>query len=78
MSIFIANENGDWWEYKPDQALYILNTEDLSEEDYEEVVERWGNLDGSEDYPDKLEKAIWEYGHAVFLEDRKLTRWTTE
>ncbi len=78
MSIFIANANGDWWQYIPGQALWILNTEDLSEQDRAELAETWGDLDGSEDYPDKLEKAIWKYGHAVFFEDNELTRWTTE
>lgn len=32
MPIFIANENGDWWEYRPGQKLYILDTQNLERE----------------------------------------------
>ena len=66
MAIFIANENGDWWEYKPGQVLYVLDTEELPAEKLAEIEENWGKLDGSEDYPDKLEKAIWAYGETYW------------
>ncbi len=72
MSIFIANENGDWWEYKPGQVLYVLNTDDLSSNKLAEIEEEWGKLDGSEDYPDKLHKPIWMYGHVLHLEEEDL------
>jgi hypothetical protein len=48
--IFIANENGDWWEYTPGEKLYVLDLNDPSpelqdwmacecdEEDHEEFV----------------------------------------
>ncbi len=62
MTIFIANENGDWWEYKPGQQLYVLDTDELTYEQEQEILPNWGKLDGSEDYPDKLEKLIWEMG----------------
>jgi len=28
MSLYIANENGDWWEFNPGDALYIMRPED--------------------------------------------------
>ena len=32
MAIFIANENGDWWEYQPNSVMYVLDTDDLPED----------------------------------------------
>ncbi len=78
MAIFIANANGDWWEYRPGQALWVLNTEDLDPADLADIEANWGKLDGSEDYPEKLERVIWTNGHAVFFEEDELTRWTTK
>ncbi len=68
MAIYLANENGDWWEYKPNQALWILNTDDLSAEQLQDITENWGPIDGSEDLPEKLERVIWKYGHPLYLE----------
>lgn len=64
MAIYIANENGDWWEHVPGSSLYILNTEDLAPEELAEIEENWGPLTEG-DLPDKLEKAIWQYGWEV-------------
>lgn len=55
----IANENGDWWEYKPGQQFYVLDTEEMDPADKAKAEEDWGPLDH---YPDKLERVIWEYG----------------
>ncbi len=75
MAIFIANENGDWWEYQQDGALWVLNTDDLNERQMAEIEEKWGPIDGSNlDYPDKLERAIWQYGHQIYFEGQDLTR----
>lgn len=30
--IFIANENGDWWQYTPGEKLYVLDMGDPSPE----------------------------------------------
>jgi hypothetical protein len=65
MAILIANENGDWWEFQPGESLYILNTDELTAEMESEILPNWGPLDGSEDYPDKLEKLIWQHGYTV-------------
>lgn len=64
MAIYIANENGDWWEYKPFSPLYVLDTDKLSPEHLAEIEENWGPLNDG-DLPDKLEKAIWHYGEVV-------------
>ncbi len=55
MAIFIQNVNGDWWEYRPGQALYILNTDDLPAEEQEDW-ETNGQMEG-----------VWiaEYGKEV-------------
>ena len=28
MSLYIANENGDWWEFNPGDVLYAMRPED--------------------------------------------------
>lgn len=65
MAILIANENGDWWQFQPGESLYILNTDELTDEQYRAIVTDWGDLDTMPDYPDKLEKCIWEHGEPV-------------
>jgi hypothetical protein len=74
MAIFIANENGDWWEYQPGQVLYVLNTDDLDDHATDDIANNWGHIDGSDDYPDKLEKAIWKHGHVLHLDEEDLRR----
>ena len=64
--IFIANENGDWWQFRPEDVLYILNTDDLPEE----IAKEWGYIDeNGEPNPDSENWAddslIWEYGSMV-------------
>ena len=64
MAMFIANENGDWWEFRPTDVLYILDTDDLPED----VAKEWGylNEDGTEGDGDWADDSlIWEYGKAV-------------
>ena len=66
MAMFIANENGDWWQFRPEDVLYILNTDDLPEE----IAKEWGYLDeDGEPNPDNENWAddslIWEYGSMV-------------
>lgn len=47
MPIFIANSNGDWWEYRQGETLHILNTDDLPVEEqadwdtYHQMNETW-------------------------------------
>jgi len=28
MSLYIANENGDWWEFNPNDVIYVMRPED--------------------------------------------------
>lgn len=55
MALIIANENGDWWGFDERDVLYILDTDDLPEEEKK-------NFDESGDMDDFL---IWEYGKPV-------------
>lgn len=59
MAIFIANENGDWWEYQPNSVMYVLDTDDLPED----VAEDWRDEDGQITWTD--EQTVWEYGKMV-------------
>lgn len=51
MSLYIANENGDWWEFNPNDVLYIMRPEDCP-------------FDESPDN-DKFERVIMENGTTV-------------
>ena len=51
MSLYIANENGDWWEFNPNDVLYIMRPEDCP-------------VDESPDN-DKFERVIMENGTTV-------------
>jgi len=51
MAIFVANENGDWWEITPDSLLWAIKTEDIPAE-------------FSPD-DDKFEQTIQEYGSTI-------------
>lgn len=62
MAIYIANENGDWWEHVQGAELYILDVDKLSPETLATIEEEWGPL---ADLPDKFEKVIWRYGRVV-------------
>lgn len=59
MAIFIANENGDWWEYQPNSVMYVLDTDDLPED----VANEWRDEDGEITWTD--EQTVWEYGKMV-------------
>ena len=41
--IYIMNENGDWWEYTPEQKLYVLDTKNIPQEYMEDLAlpEHW-------------------------------------
>jgi len=51
MSLYIANENGDWWEFNPNDVIYIMRKEDCP-------------ADESPDN-DKFERVIMENGTPV-------------
>ena len=51
MSLYIANENGDWWEFNHNDVLYIMRPEDCP-------------VDESPDN-DKFEAVIMENGTTV-------------
>ena len=59
MAIFIANENGDWWQYEPGRSMFILDTDDLPEG----VAKDWQDENGDIEWTD--EQTIWEYGKVV-------------
>lgn len=60
MARFIANVNGDWWEFTDKQPLYFLDTDTLTEEQRKDVSE---SLDA-----DKFEYVIMEYGRKVTID----------
>ena len=51
MSLYIANENGDWWEFNPNDVMYVMRPEDCP-------------VDESPDN-DKFEAVIMENGIEV-------------
>jgi hypothetical protein len=58
MTVYIANENGDWWEYVKDSVLYVIDT------DNPEITQAMRDQD-MEIGGDKFEKFIWNNGSAI-------------
>ena len=46
--VFIANENGDWWEHTPGQKVYIATLQDLIDAGYYENEDEFDMSDGAE------------------------------
>ncbi len=63
-TLYIANENGDWWEFNPDDVLFVLRASDLPGYEIEDhgIDIRDGVI---YEAPDKFEKLIWEHGTSV-------------
>lgn len=59
MTIYVANLNGDWWEHKPEDPLFVLDTDKLSKEDLDQIKSEIGE--------DKFEMLIEDYGYEVTL-----------
>jgi RNA recognition motif-containing protein len=62
MAIYISNVNGDWWKHEHNFPLFVLNTDDLTEEQLRDIFDEVGELEG-----DKFEHVIEEYGKQVTL-----------
>jgi hypothetical protein len=60
MTVYIANENGDWWEYVKDSVLYVLDDENAG------VKELMSEEDTGPD-ADKFERFIQNNGEAIDL-----------
>lgn len=56
MTIYMANENGDWWVYDINSPLYVLRSEDIPDDIDKESIEG-----------DKFEDIIQEHGNTMFL-----------
>lgn len=57
MAIYISNVNGDWWEFNPIHPLFVLDTDDLTDEQLAGIIDEYGDLCG-----DKFEDVIRDYG----------------
>lgn len=57
--VYLANENGDWWEFHPDSVLYVLRASDIPDSETEELDIRDGIIYNA---PDKFEDTIMEFG----------------
>lgn len=60
MATYIANINGDWWEFFPEHPIYVLDTDNLNEDEFEDM-----EIIGS----DGFEAIIMTYGQEVSLAD---------
>ena len=51
-SLYVANENGDWWILSPDDVIYVMDSSKILPE-------------GVTDLDDKFEQVIMEHGHVI-------------
>jgi hypothetical protein len=88
VAIYIANENGDWWELtdKAGSTLYVLDTDKLTNAEKVELIDEWGNgfdlaTNTESDIPELLPSAfahnkvdyiLWQHGTPIKLELDKL------
>ena len=63
MTIYIANVNGDWWEFHPEHPLFVLDTDKIDPELWEAIQEDH-ELEG-----DKWEDAIMDHGVKVYINE---------
>lgn len=62
MAIYLANVNGDWWEYNSEHPLYFLDTDLIPQAELDEIQEEHGGLEN-----DKFEDIIMEFGGTISL-----------
>ena len=62
MTKYIANENGDWWEYIEDSVLFVID-------DTEGHISKAMIEEDNNPYQDKFENFIWKYGKAVEIKE---------
>jgi hypothetical protein len=62
MSKYITNVNGDWWELHPTHPVWVLDTDDLTAEQFSAIIDEHGGLGN-----DKFEDVIREYGRETPL-----------
>lgn len=60
--IFIANENGDWWEYTPGEKLYVLDMSNPSPELLSFIENDYPDEDPADYMDDSL---IWNFGEQI-------------
>lgn len=71
MAIYLANVNGDWWEFRKEHPIYVLDTDKLSPEtvahiedytglDLADVVEQHGFDQIITEFGDKIQLEIGE------------------
>lgn len=65
MAIYIANENGDWWEFNPEETIYVLDTDKITKEVKDILEDEYSYVEGDGFYSDGIEDAIMEYGTPV-------------
>jgi len=51
-SLYVANENGDWWVLSPGDVIYVMSSSTTLPE-------------GVSDADDKFEQVIMEHGHVI-------------
>lgn len=74
MPIYIANENGDWWEHKPTDKLYVLDTDKLSHDQQLMIIADWGidDLDSAFQH-NKVERVVWQFGDPLTIDPTQAT-----
>ena len=68
MAKYVANVNGDWWQYHNEHPVYVLDTDNLSP-DLIERIEDYTGMDFAEVLEqDGFDEIITEFGTKVQLD----------
>ena len=59
---YVANENGDWWEFHDEQVIYFLDVDTLTDEQKDDIASEYGD---DWEMGDKFERVIEQYGKQV-------------
>ena len=60
--IYLANVNGDWWEYDSRDPLFVLDTDELNAVQMSEIIDEHSGF-----CEDKFEQVVMEFGKTVYL-----------
>lgn len=70
MGIYVANQNGDWWEATEPMVLFVLNTDNLTFEEKVAITNEYGEpYDEEFNTPEEIDGLVADVFEAYGVED---------